>query len=251
MMAAVAVVALHLVGMTLQMAEGVIARHSVTVVTQDHQEQRGRPNETFAYRKQWITDIREGFGPEMHFVNSIAPRMDATPELVKAGIKVAVQHPAKVNGIALKHYYGASYSLLRAFKQGMIEAGVQGLTPTIGKEIEEMELDNYAPFAEELAEEWGVETTGTGSASYKFDNASAAYDIRITYYDEKGAKSHVKLLINGDEKAAFTMDEEVGCWRWRRFNNIQVNKGDTITLVGENDNGERARLDYIEFIPRG
>jgi hypothetical protein len=34
------------------------------------------------------------------------------------------------------------FSLLRAFKQGMIEAGVQGITPAIGKEVEEMKLDN-------------------------------------------------------------------------------------------------------------
>ena len=40
----------------------------------------------------------------------------------------------------------------------MIEAGVQGLSPTIGKEVEEMNLEGYSPFEEELVEEWGVET---------------------------------------------------------------------------------------------
>ena len=45
------------------------------------------------------------------------------------------------------------------------------------------------------------------------------------------------------------MDEDTDCWRWRIFENIQVNKGDDITLVGEADQKERAKLDYIEFVP--
>ena len=64
---------------------------------------------------------------------------------------------ARIDGLALKHYDGASFSLLRAFKQGMIEAGVQGLTHTLGKEVEAMKLEGYTSFEEELAEEWGVD----------------------------------------------------------------------------------------------
>ena len=52
---------------------------------------------------------------------------------------------------------------MRAFKQGMIDAGVEGLIPCLGKEVEEMVLENYSPFEEELVEEWGVETDGTHS----------------------------------------------------------------------------------------
>ncbi len=227
-----------------------LAPHIGSVVTQDHQEQKGRPDETFAYRKQWLTDVRAGFGPDEPIVCSIAPRMDATPDLVREGIRVAVEHPARINGLALKHYDGASFSLLRAFKQGMIDAGVQGLTPTLGLEVEEMELDGYAPFETELAEEWGVETTGTGKATGTFDHPSGDYDVRITYFDEKGSQSRVKLAIAGTERAAFTTNENVDCWRWRHFNNIHLNKGDTIALIGEAGPGDRARLDYIEFIPR-
>ena len=164
--------------------------------------------------------------------------------------KPAVQHPARINGLALKHYDGASFSLLRSFKQGMIEAGVQGLTPTIGKEVEEMKLEGYKPFKAEIAEEWGVETAGKGQASYKFDQPSGVYDIRITYFDEKAGKSRIKLLIADAEKASFKMDEDCDCWRWRRFKGVRVNKGDTITLIGQADKTEQARLDYIEFIPQ-
>lgn len=225
-----------------------VAPYLGSLVNQDHQEQRGRKNETFSMRKKWLQTNRKFIGPDMPFICGIAPRMNASPELVRAGIKVALEHPAKVNGLALKHYDGASFSLMRAFKQGMIEAGVQGLTPTIGKEVEEMELDNYAPFQEELVEEWGVETNGTGTATYTFDEPSGTYDIRITYFDEDDGRARVTLLIAREEKAAFTLDEDTDCWRWRIFENIQVNKGDNITLVGNADQKERAKLDYIEFV---
>ncbi|NQT86481.1 hypothetical protein HQ560_06925, partial [bacterium] len=227
-----------------------VGRHLGSLVNQDHQEQLGRAGEDFAARKKWLTANRRHLGMGKPLISGIAPRMKATPDLVRRGIKAAVQHPAKVNGLALKHYDGASFSLLRAFKQGMIEAGVQGLTPTIGKEVEEMKLQGYEPFTEELAEEWGVETTGTGQASTTFGQPSGIYDIRITCFDAKDGQSRIRLLIAGTEKASFKLDEDCDCWRWRRFNSIRVNKGDTVTLIGEADKGERARLDYIEFIPQ-
>ena len=221
-----------------------------SIVNQDHTEQKGRKNEAFTLRKEWLATNRKLLGPDKPLVCGIAPRMAASTELVKAGIKVALEHPARVDGLALKHYDGASFSLLRAFKQGMIEAGVQGLTPTLGKEVEEMELNNYTPFKEELVEEWGVETKGIGTATYRFDKPSGLYDIRMTYFDEKEGQSKVTLLIAGQEKASFLMDEDVACWRWHLFKNIQVNEGDKITLKGQADQNEQARLDFIEFIPR-
>jgi hypothetical protein len=130
----------------------------------------------------------------------------------------------------------------------MIEAGVQGLPPTIGKEVEEMKLDNYVRFKEELVEEWGVETNGTGKATYTFNEPSGTYNIRITYFDEEDGKSQITLLVAGEERAAFKLDEDTDCWRWRIFENIQVNKGDDLTLVGNADQKERAKLDYIEFV---
>ncbi len=155
----------------------------------------------------------------------------------------------KVNGLALKHYDGASFGLLRAFKQGMLEAGVQGLTPTLGKEFEEMKLTNFTRL-DDYVEEWGVETTGNGKASYSFDNQSGTYDIRITYFDEESGHSKVTIFIAGEEKASFYLDEDVDCWRWHMFRKIPVNRGDKITVVAESDLGETVRLDYIEFMPR-
>jgi hypothetical protein len=227
-----------------------VAPYLGSVVNQDHTEQLGRPNETFELRKKWLAANRAFIGPDMHYVSGIAARMDATPELIRAGIKVALEHPAKINGLVLKHYDGASFSHMRAFKQGMIEAGVAGLPPTLGWEIEEMELDGYAPFEEELVEEWGVETPDWGSATKLFDQPSGHYDIRITYFDQEEGQSAVKLYIAGEEKAAFKMDKDTDCWRWQMFRNIPVREGDEIKLMGKAHKKEQAILDFIEFIPR-
>jgi len=227
---------------------GEVSQHLGSLVNQDHEEQKGKPNETFGRRKAWLEKNRHLIGPNMPLVCGIAPRMKATPELIKAGIKVALEHPAQVDGLALKHYDGASFGLMRAFKQGMIEAGVQGLTPITGKEVEEMELDNFQRIYD-YVEEWGVETTSRGVASYVFNDASGSYDIRITYFDEEEGQSKVQLYVADKESISFRLDEDVDCWRWRRFKNIQVNRGDEIKLVAEADQKERVRLDFVEFIP--
>lgn len=227
-----------------------MAPHLGSLVNQDHQEQLGRENEDFRWRKRWLEINRRLIGEEMPLICGIAPRMKASPELVRKGIRAALEHPANVDGLALKHYDGASFSLLRAFKQGMVENGIQGLTPTIGKEIEEMELDNYSALQEELAEDFGVATDGVGRASYVFDGSTGVYDIRITYFDEDDGKGTVRLLIAGQERASFSLDEDTDCWRWRTFKNITVKQGDKIVLVGEANRGERVVLDFLEFIRR-
>ncbi len=225
-----------------------VAPYLGSLVNQDHQEQRGLENETFEVRKKWLVRNRELIGPDKHYVSGIAARMAASPELIKEGIRVALESPASINGLVLKHYDGASFSLMRAFKQGMIDAGVEGLIPCLGKEVEEMVLENYSPFEEELVEEWGVETDGTGSATYVFDEPSDTYDIRITYFDQIDGQAEVKLFIAGEEKAVFKLDEDSDCWRWRRFDNISVKQGDEIKLVGRAHKDEKVKLDFIEFI---
>ncbi len=225
-----------------------VSAHLGSLVHQDHEEQKGKPNEDFAVRKSWLTKSRRLVGADLPIICGIAPRIKATPELVKRGIKVALEHAANVDGLAFKHYDGASFGLMRAFKQGMIEAGVQGLPPIIGKEVEEMELDNFQRI-DDYIEEWGAETTGKGSASYRFDNASGNYDIRITYFDEEVGQSKVQLFVGDKEAISFRLDEDVDCWRWRRFDNIRVNRGDEIKLVAQADQTESVRLDFVEFIP--
>ncbi len=62
-------------------------------------------------------------------------------------------------------------------------------------------------------------------------------------------QSQVQLLVADQEKIRFRLNEDVGCWRWRLFKDIQVNQGDEIKLIAEADQGERPRFDFVEFIP--
>jgi hypothetical protein len=226
-----------------------VAPYLGSLVNQDHTEQLGVEGEDFSLRKEWLATNRELLGQEMHYLTGIAARMNASPALVKKGIKVALEHPSRVNGLVLKHYDGASFSLLRAFKQGMIEGGVKGIPPILGMEVEDMELDGFEIFREELVEEWGVETKGSGTASAVFSEASGTYGIRITYFDGEEGQSEVQLLVNGEKTASFYMDEDTDCWRWRLFRGIDLKRGDKIELRGSAHGKEGAILDFIEFIP--
>ncbi len=221
-----------------------------SIVTADHQEQRGIKDEDFSLRKHWLTTNRNALGPDKPLISGIATRIEATGELVKRGIKVAMDHPAHIDGLALKHYDGASFSLLRAFRQGMLEAGLKGLTPALGLEVENMKLEGYAKLEEELAEEWGVETTAKGTATGTFRHPFGKYDLRLTYYDAKAGQSHVTVDVGGERHMDFKLDEDVGCWRWRTVENIALKEGDEIKLTGSADGEEGAVLDFIEFIPR-
>lgn len=129
----------------------------------------------------------------------------------------------------------------------MIEAGIQGITTTLGMEVEDMKLTNFKRI-DDFVEEWGVETFSIGEASQIFDYSTGNYDIRITYFDEEKGHSTVKLFIEDKEKVSFKLDEDTDCWRWRLFKNININKGDKITLVAESDQGEKVRLDFVEYI---
>ena len=57
------------------------------------------------------------------------------------------------------------------------------------------------------------------------------------------------VIIGNEAVIRFRLDEDVDCWRWRRFGNIQVNHGDKITLVAVADQQETVHLDFVEFIP--
>lgn len=44
---------------------------------------------------KWLIANRANIGSDKPLLSGIAPRMNATPELVRRGIMVAVQHPVK------------------------------------------------------------------------------------------------------------------------------------------------------------
>jgi hypothetical protein len=186
------------------------------------------------------------FLPEVPILPGIPVRILATPEIVKSSIKKSVDNG--VEGIALKHYDGASYSLLRAVRDGLSEAGVQGFNPIIGMEVEDMELSGYLP--DTFLIEKGVMSENTGTATSIFTNPSGNYDVVISYADEKDGQGTISLFVADKQRATFKLNEDVGVWRRKTFNNIKINNGDEIKIVGVANGSEAARVDYIEFIKK-
>jgi hypothetical protein len=88
----------------------------------DYSEQTGNLA-ALTGKRQWLHDVREAAGKEMPVLSAVAVRPKATPEIIREGVKVAVE--CGVNGITLGHYDGAEFPMLRAVREGLALANVQ------------------------------------------------------------------------------------------------------------------------------
>jgi hypothetical protein len=88
----------------------------------DYSEQRGDPA-AMKGKREWLTTERQGLGKEFPLLSAIAVRPKATPELIREGVKIAVE--CGMDGITLGHYDGAEFPMLRAIRAGLKENGVQ------------------------------------------------------------------------------------------------------------------------------
>jgi hypothetical protein len=88
---------------------------------QDYSEQTGQAA-AMNGKRSWLTEERENMGPEFNVVSGVAVRSRATPELIRQGVKIAVE--TKMNGIMLGFYDGADFPNLRAVRTGLADAGL-------------------------------------------------------------------------------------------------------------------------------
>ncbi len=206
-----------------------------------HTEQNGYERSD---RKSRMETIRYFLGPDVPLIPGIPVRIFATPAIVKSSIKISVDNGAK--GIALKHYDGASYSLLRAVRDGLSAAGVKGFSSHSGMEVESMKLNGYIP--DSCLIEHCVKTTGTGSAKSIFVNESGIYDVQISYVDEKDGQGTINLSVGGKQKSSWKLNEDTDCWKVKTIRNVKIKKGDEILITGIANGKECARVDYIDFL---
>ncbi|NJL82214.1 MAG: hypothetical protein HC890_03240 [Chloroflexaceae bacterium] len=102
----------------------------------------------------------------------------------------------------------------------------------------------------------------TGTATTTFTGNPGTYDVLIGYFDESDGASPVTLNINGGPiEGSITYNNSPGGATPSASNflestlasGITLGAGDTITLTGIVDGtasaNERARIDYIEFVP--
>ena len=214
-----------------------------SLVIQEHTEQKGISN---TLRKSWLALDRSLLGADMPLLSGIPTRLASTPELIKSAIKVSID--GTVKGIAVKHYDGSPYSLLRAVRNSISEEGVEGFTPHSGIEVENMTLSGYVK--DTYKNEKCVQTASTGTATSKFTYPSGIYNIVISYADEKNGQGTITVFVANKLRVTLKLSEDVGVWRNKTFGNIKINTGDEIKIVGVANGSEAARVDYIEFIPK-
>jgi hypothetical protein len=75
-------------------------------------------------KRDWLTRERAATGKDFPMVSAIAVRPKATPELIREGVKTAVE--CGMNGITLGHYDGAEFPMLRAIRDGLKATGKIG-----------------------------------------------------------------------------------------------------------------------------
>ncbi len=89
----------------------------------DYSEQTGDPAR-MKDKREWLTRERAAVGQDFPMVSAIAVRPKATPELIREGVKIAVE--CGMNGITLGHYDGAEFPMLRAIRDGLKATGKLG-----------------------------------------------------------------------------------------------------------------------------
>jgi hypothetical protein len=89
----------------------------------DYSEQTGDPAR-MKDKRDWLTRERAAVGQDFPMVSAVAVRPKATPELIREGVRIAVE--CGMNGITLGHYDGAEFPMLRAIRDGLKAAGKIG-----------------------------------------------------------------------------------------------------------------------------
>ena len=215
-------------------------------VLQDHTEQNGRPNEAFSLRKSWIAQNRSLLDAKIPLLSGVAVRPKATPALIREGIRAAID--SGVDGIACKHYDGATFSMLRAVRDGLSAAGVKGFAPVMGIEAKTMTLSGYVP--DTYLDESCIKITDTGTAVSKFTHPSGIYDIIISYAAEKEGQGSLALSVAGGERLTWRLNENAECWKRKTISRIALQSGDEIKITGVTGGSGNARVEFIEYVLR-
>jgi hypothetical protein len=102
----------------------------------------------------------------------------------------------------------------------------------------------------------GGGSTETGTASFTFNGAAGTYDVVVGYYDENDGVSSAQLTVGG-VSASWQFNANLNSnaansqtkTQKTVLSAISIAPGTAIQLTGTEDQGEYARIDYIDFIP--
>ena len=132
---------------------------------------------------------------------------------------------------------------------------------TIRIEAEAMTLDGYRVESQPVASEGqlisllGKEANETGTASWTFTGSEGYYQLVLGYFDEDDGVGQI-TVNHPSGKADFQLDRQLGGVapdedtkvRQTIVSELWVQPGDVFTIKGIEDEGEAARIDYLELI---
>lgn len=103
----------------------------------------------------------------------------------------------------------------------------------------------------------GDELTEVGSAAFVFNASSGLYNVVVGYFDEADGVSRLEVRKEGLVIDAWDFDLNIGSpivntqTRTQRAiaTELAINTGETVELYAAENNGEPARIDYVEFVP--
>ena len=94
----------------------------------------------------------------------------------------------------------------------------------------------------------------SGELEHTFSGASGIYDLTLATFDEADGVSSITIQVNGQTVGFFTMDEGrtdggVSAASLERYtlSDLALNTGDVVTIRGEREGGEWARIDAISY----
>ncbi|MGF1602402.1 MAG: GDSL-type esterase/lipase family protein [Thermosynechococcaceae cyanobacterium] len=133
---------------------------------------------------------------------------------------------------------------------------------TIRIEAEDLTLSTYQRETRNIASGGevisllGNPAGAQGSATSTFTGVTGTYNVVVGYYDENDGQSTLSLQV-GNDQSTWILDQNLGNGgvtngtfvRRTALNSVTLINGEAITLTGNVNAAEFARVDYIEFIP--
>ncbi|UWQ21554.1 G8 domain-containing protein [Jannaschia sp. W003] len=119
-------------------------------------------------------------------------------------------------------------------------------------EAEDLVLENYAVDSKSAASGGAVaklvdKGVGVARASTTFEGGSGSYDVSLTYFDENDGQGEVSVLVDGAAVGTWALDRDDNALHTVTLEGVALERGQTVTIEGRSDAGERARVDAIEI----
>ncbi|SNR67067.1 SdrD B-like domain-containing protein [Paracoccus sediminis] len=118
-------------------------------------------------------------------------------------------------------------------------------------EAEDMKLSCYGVKSASSASggEYIALTGYSGSASTAFAGAAGEYDFTLRFWDAARGDGSIKVYVNGTLVQTIRLNAETGKWTEVTIDDLNLKKGDVITLRGDGKGCEYAIIDKIKICP--